>query len=153
VELVGNAVRWVTEEVTLRVSPAVDGYALTLAAAAASANGAITEYGFDFGDGSAPVSGPDARAAHTYERYGTYPVVVVARSDLGAAAVWRQDVYVGPTPDAGVGDGGAGDGGAAPPFAATCGGCHAAGPGAGAGALVVVLVALLVRAGRRASRS
>jgi subtilisin family serine protease len=152
VELVTNAVRWVTEEVTLRITPGVAGYALTLDVEAASSNGAITGYRFDFGDGSPVVSGTEPTAAHTYDRFGTYPVVVLARSDLEAAAVWRQDVYVGPEADAGAaGDGGAGDGGAAPPFAATCGGCHAARPGAPApGLLLLVVVAL--RTARRATR-
>jgi hypothetical protein len=154
VELCRNAVRWVTEEVTLRVTPTLDGQALTLTADAASANGAVTVTSFDFGDGSPAVTGTDPSATHTYERFGTYPVVVVVRSDLDGAAVWRQDLYVAPGTDGGVvGDGGSGDAGPAPPFEATCGGCHAAGPGGPAGALALGLLALLgVRAAGRAGR-
>jgi subtilisin family serine protease len=143
VELARNAVRWVTEEVTLRVTPTVDGHALTLTADATSANGAVTDYSFDFGDGSPTVTGPDASATHAYARYGAHSVVVVARSDLDGAAVWRQDLYVAPDADGGVPVDGGGDAAAAPPFAATCGGCHAGAPRGPAGALGLGLLAVL----------
>jgi len=136
VEFLRAAVRWLTEEVHLGVRPTTLGRRLTLRAQAASTEGIITAYTFDFGDGTACTTTKPV-AEHVYERYGTYEAMVLARSDMGGAAVWRATIPV--QPDEGAGSG------ATTPFAPSCGGCGVGAKGYSFGGLLALLIVAWAR--------
>lgn len=57
--------------------------------------GTVTNYAWNFGDGSAPVSGSSATASHSYANAGTYTVTLtVTDSDGGATGSQQQSVTV-----------------------------------------------------------
>jgi hypothetical protein len=163
-ELLQRAWRWVSDRVSLQVAVHHTDRELTLEAFA-EAGTPVVRFEYDYGDGSPVVRTHRDSDTHRYERYDDYEVTVIARSETGAAALWRRIIDVQPAatdPDAGLGDGSvtadasgaAGDQGGGR-------GCHCRGagsdPGAGLGlgiglgfAFLLLLVPwLLARRGGR----
>jgi subtilisin family serine protease len=152
-ELLHRTLGWVSDRVSLDVTVALDATEITLDASALARTSPVASYRFELGDGSEPVESATPRLRHAYPAYGAYEITVIARSESGAAAVWRREVPVQPAsggPDAGVPgpdagaprpDAGPADAGA-PPDVGGGGGCDcAASPGNGA--IVSWLVGLL----------
>ena len=57
-------------------------------------DGTITGYSWDFGDGTAPVSGTAKTATHTYAKAGTYSITLTVTDNEQATAGSTQDVVV-----------------------------------------------------------
>lgn len=64
-------------------------------------DGTIIEYSWDFGDGSEPQSGQEAKVTHGYTSQGTYEAKLTVKDDCNATAEMTIEVtIVGPTPPA-----------------------------------------------------
>ena len=111
-ELLSRSYEWVSDRVSLDLEVVGAGTSVTFTARADAVNSEIDEYVFDFGDGNEPLYTSESVVTYEYERYGVYPVVVYAWSELDAADVVRMDVYV--EPDVADQDGGVSDGDALP---------------------------------------
>ncbi|MFH2006606.1 MAG: S8 family serine peptidase [bacterium] len=146
-ELMWRAFNWVADRAELSVRVMRQDLETTLDASAVAST-SVTDFEYDFGDGSALVESSEPTATHSYERYGTYEVTVIARSATGAAAVWRRRLEVQPGAegiDAGVLDAGpAGDADATiiEEPRKGCSGCDAAGGGSELPVLILVLAVL-----------
>ncbi|HEX3784023.1 MAG TPA: PKD domain-containing protein [Pseudonocardiaceae bacterium] len=72
-------------------------YALSATADASQSTDdwAITNYSFDFGDGTAPVSGTDPSENHAYPKPGTYTVGLTMTDSTGATRTASQQITVG----------------------------------------------------------
>jgi subtilisin family serine protease len=95
-ELLKNAFEWVSDRVTLEVAYARTDRDVTFRCTAAATRSDITEFTYDFGDGSETVITSAANVDHLYPRFGVFTVTVTAKSGLGAAAVVRRSVSVQP---------------------------------------------------------
>ena len=74
---------------------------VTLDGRGSSDDGAIVEYGWDFGDGSDPVIGTEAKVTHAYKAEGSYIITLTVLDDCAATASTTAEVtVVGPTPSA-----------------------------------------------------
>jgi alpha-tubulin suppressor-like RCC1 family protein len=67
------------------------------------ADGTVTGYSWDFGDGSGPATG--ARITHTYAGAGSYPVTLTVTDGAGASGQATTEVVVAATPPPLVRDG------------------------------------------------
>jgi len=111
-ELLGRAFSWATDRTSLDVTMEQDSddpLTVQVTCQAVATNSDMATYEFDFGDGSDVVSGAEAQVRHRYPRYGAFPLMVIARSDLGSAAIVRQSVLVQPLSeraDSGLSDAG-----------------------------------------------
>jgi len=145
-ELMSRAFNWVSDRVELDVRVMRQDLETTLDASAVAPT-SVSDYEYDFGDGSALVESSEPRSTHSYQQYGTYEVTVIARSVTGAAAIWRRTLAVQPGTegiDAGVGDAGPeGDADATliEEPRKGCSGCAAA--GRGPVPVVILVLALL----------
>ncbi len=52
---------------------------------------AVTEWNWSFGDGA---GSPDQNPKHAYTKGGTYPVVLISKSDLGCIDTMKKDVFI-----------------------------------------------------------
>jgi PKD repeat protein len=94
----------VTEDVTVagnkapvaRFTSSADRLQLSVDGSTSSdEDGSVASYAWDFGDGSAVVSGPDATVDHTYAQAGDYTVTLTVTDNEGAeSAPVTQDVTV-----------------------------------------------------------
>lgn len=57
---------------------------------------AITEYAWDFGDGTAPVAGKAVEANHTYQKTGLFPIELTVTDNKGAKSTYVGTVFVAP---------------------------------------------------------
>ncbi|MCD6497439.1 MAG: S8 family serine peptidase [Deltaproteobacteria bacterium] len=111
-ELLSRAFAWATDRTSLDViveQDLDDPLTVQVTCQAAATNSDLATYEFDFGDGADVVFGAGAQVRHRYPRYGAFPLQVIARSDLGSAAIDRESVLVQPMSersDAGLSDGG-----------------------------------------------
>lgn len=74
--------------------PCVDLACFASAAGSSDPDGFIATYTWDFGDGTAPVSEPDAAAEHTYAAAGDYTVTLTVTDDEGATGTATAQVSV-----------------------------------------------------------
>jgi LysM repeat protein len=98
-----------TAEISLDPNPAMMGKGeafVTLDGSGSSdADGQVTEYGWDFGDGSDPEIGSAAETTHGYKAEGSYIVTLTVMDACGATDTTTSEVtVVGPTPPASNGD-------------------------------------------------
>lgn len=101
-ELLLRAWQWVSDRVTLDVTWEQQDLHLTILADAVASTSGLAGFEVDFGDGHG--DGDDAdwtrsdtpRIEHDYAGYGAYEITVIARSDTGAAALWRQTLDLQP---------------------------------------------------------
>ncbi len=109
-----GAVNVLTKQVTVAAAPqnakpvpvfttATDALKLSVDGAGSSdPDGTITGYSWNFGDGTAPVSGTAKTATHTYAKAGTYSVTLTVTDNEQATASSTQDVVVQAPAGAGV---------------------------------------------------
>jgi subtilisin family serine protease len=105
-ELLQRAWQWVSDRVSLQVTARQEGRRLTLEATA-EADTPVVRFEYEYGDGTPRVRTHRDRDHHDYDRYDAYEVTVIARSETGAAALWRRTLDLQPgasLSDAGVGD-------------------------------------------------
>ncbi|PCC34446.1 PKD domain-containing protein [Glutamicibacter sp. BW77] len=64
------------------------------ASASSDADGTISAYNWDFGDGNTPVNGTEPTASHIYAESGSYTVTLSITDDRGAKSVMSKEVQV-----------------------------------------------------------
>lgn len=94
-----------TLQAQLTISPGSGVAPLPITASGSQSTGSIVTYAFDFGDGSAPVSGPQPSAQHTYLNPGTFLVKLTVTDSSNATSQTSASVIVSgsgqpPTPTA-----------------------------------------------------
>ncbi len=90
-----------TVSFTTSPSAPLAGTALTFdGSGSRDSDGSIATYSWDFGDGSVPVSGPNAMTTHAYSATGTYSVALTVTDSDGHSATLTQPVSVYALPTA-----------------------------------------------------
>jgi pectate lyase len=70
-------------------------FSVNFSGAGSSDDGAIVDYHWDFGDGSAPVSGPSSSVAHTYTEEGRFTATLTVTDDEGFSDADSVSIAVG----------------------------------------------------------
>jgi len=62
--------------------------------ASQDSNGGITSYAFDFGDGSGVVTSASPIVAHSYTRFGIFPISVSETDAIGLSSTLLKQIYL-----------------------------------------------------------